>query len=179
MTLVLLLFIVFFFFFQAEDGIRDSSVTGVQTCALPDLDPKHAAANQRHGSLEARFFGCLGVFQGAGPPSLDAPARGVVQLCTADRILPGDQLLRRWGAEPLIPKLRLGNEGRTGRLFVSLDGVFKNLDHFAKQVLGRPFLCVTGFRFVLPCQCGGVWEALLETSISPEGGALANQCRST
>src|SRR5260370_32518021 len=24
-----------FFFFQAEDGIRDSSVTGVQTCALP------------------------------------------------------------------------------------------------------------------------------------------------
>ena len=23
------------FFFQAEDGIRDSSVTGVQTCALP------------------------------------------------------------------------------------------------------------------------------------------------
>src|SRR5437763_10291809 len=26
---------VFFFFFQAEDGIRDTSVTGVQTCALP------------------------------------------------------------------------------------------------------------------------------------------------
>src|SRR5260370_30751183 len=26
---------VVFFFFQAEDGIRDSSVTGVQTCALP------------------------------------------------------------------------------------------------------------------------------------------------
>ena len=24
-----------FFFFQAEDGIRDWSVTGVQTCALP------------------------------------------------------------------------------------------------------------------------------------------------
>src|SRR5438093_2290477 len=26
---------IFFFFFQAEDGIRDWSVTGVQTCALP------------------------------------------------------------------------------------------------------------------------------------------------
>src|SRR6266852_9850549 len=25
----------FFFFFQAEDGIRDATVTGVQTCALP------------------------------------------------------------------------------------------------------------------------------------------------
>src|SRR5438309_3738847 len=25
----------YFFFFQAEDGIRDGTVTGVQTCALP------------------------------------------------------------------------------------------------------------------------------------------------
>src|SRR5689334_23847586 len=32
--LVLFLFF-FFFFFQAEDGIRDGTVTGVQTCALP------------------------------------------------------------------------------------------------------------------------------------------------
>src|SRR5712671_5240611 len=28
-----------FFFFQAEDGIRDDLVTGVQTCALPISDP--------------------------------------------------------------------------------------------------------------------------------------------
>src|SRR5256885_5734410 len=27
--------LLFFFFFQAEDGIRDYKVTGVQTCALP------------------------------------------------------------------------------------------------------------------------------------------------
>src|SRR5206468_7947531 len=27
--------LIFFFFFQAEDGIRDLIVTGVQTCALP------------------------------------------------------------------------------------------------------------------------------------------------
>src|SRR5699024_11412576 len=27
--------VVVFFFFQAEDGIRDRNVTGVQTCALP------------------------------------------------------------------------------------------------------------------------------------------------
>src|SRR5437667_6990099 len=30
-----ILFHCFFFFFQAEDGIRDRDVTGVQTCALP------------------------------------------------------------------------------------------------------------------------------------------------
>src|SRR5260370_20907274 len=42
----------YFFFFQAEDGIRDSSVTGVQTCALPifaiatelGFDPSQVAA---------------------------------------------------------------------------------------------------------------------------------------
>src|SRR2546425_12877472 len=30
---------LFFFFFQAEDGIRDKLVTGVQTCALPICQP--------------------------------------------------------------------------------------------------------------------------------------------
>src|SRR5438309_2976094 len=32
---ILVIFFFFFFFFQAEDGIRDGTVTGVQTCALP------------------------------------------------------------------------------------------------------------------------------------------------
>src|SRR2546425_3148319 len=32
-----LYYVFFFFFFQAEDGIRDKLVTGVQTCALPIL----------------------------------------------------------------------------------------------------------------------------------------------
>src|SRR5690625_5607696 len=38
MMLVIIVFVVSFlvcFFFQAEDGIRDGHVTGVQTCALP------------------------------------------------------------------------------------------------------------------------------------------------
>src|SRR2546425_2975283 len=30
-----------FFFFQAEDGIRDKLVTGVQTCALPISSPEN------------------------------------------------------------------------------------------------------------------------------------------
>src|SRR5690554_7782336 len=33
-----------FFFFQAEDGIRDADVTGVQTCALPISKPKQREA---------------------------------------------------------------------------------------------------------------------------------------
>src|SRR6266513_1787036 len=34
-VLVACFYLFFFFFFQAEDGIRDRNVTGVQTCALP------------------------------------------------------------------------------------------------------------------------------------------------
>src|SRR6266446_8594583 len=55
-----------FFFFQAEDGIRDYKVTGVQTCALPifggcrsgrcvgDLRSPTASGLQRSGSVSAR-----------------------------------------------------------------------------------------------------------------------------
>src|SRR3712207_7731153 len=35
-----------FFFFQAEDGIRDIGVTGVQTCALPIYVRLHAAIDR-------------------------------------------------------------------------------------------------------------------------------------
>src|SRR5215475_249897 len=37
--------VFFFFFFQAEDGIRDFHVTGVQTCALPIF--------KKHGGIDA------------------------------------------------------------------------------------------------------------------------------
>src|SRR5690348_18509789 len=35
------------FFFQAEDGIRDGRVTGVQTCALPIWQPRNNEAARR------------------------------------------------------------------------------------------------------------------------------------
>src|SRR2546426_9327723 len=47
MLVVLYYFIISFlcfFFFQAEDGIRDYKVTGVQTCALPIFLEKIARA---------------------------------------------------------------------------------------------------------------------------------------
>src|SRR2546426_8795417 len=55
---------LFFFFFQAEDGIRDYKVTGVQTCALP-ISPgstrwcprrcrRRSGATRRPGSMTAR-----------------------------------------------------------------------------------------------------------------------------
>src|SRR2546426_7480627 len=49
-TAVLGQFFFFFFFFQAEDGIRDYKVTGVQTCALPI-----SAAARRRAAAAARL----------------------------------------------------------------------------------------------------------------------------
>src|SRR6266404_5914446 len=48
------------FFFQAEDGIRDKLVTGVQTCALPICPCRRTAAPRRWS--ECRYWGkCLGL----------------------------------------------------------------------------------------------------------------------
>src|SRR5256884_3837872 len=53
-------FLLFFFFFQAEDGIRDVAVTGVQTCALPISVKRLAvilpAGLQRAGSWFDKTF---------------------------------------------------------------------------------------------------------------------------
>src|SRR5690348_17677687 len=50
-----------FFFFQAEDGIRDGRVTGVQTCALPIC--RNFLVSERGEELERKLsrikrFGC-------------------------------------------------------------------------------------------------------------------------
>src|SRR3989475_824735 len=45
------LFYSFFFFFQAEDGIRDLTVTGVQTCALPIWSRPRSATRMRASRL--------------------------------------------------------------------------------------------------------------------------------
>src|SRR5437764_11658599 len=52
------------FFFQAEDGIRDTSVTGVQTCALP-IYPQKAIAD---GKLREDVYYRLNVFPIEVPP---------------------------------------------------------------------------------------------------------------
>src|SRR6266540_4792616 len=48
-----------FFFFQAEDGIRDRDVTGVQTCALP-ISARRVAAGAADGALPLALHHCRG-----------------------------------------------------------------------------------------------------------------------
>src|SRR5699024_8222253 len=44
-----------FFFFQAEDGIRDRNVTGVQTCALPISGGRHRPVGRPVGGKTFRY----------------------------------------------------------------------------------------------------------------------------
>src|SRR5258708_10620966 len=57
----LIVYELFIFFFQAEDGIRDDLVTGVQTCALPIfstmvIPPGHEGPLHTHHDVEEVFF---------------------------------------------------------------------------------------------------------------------------
>src|SRR5438094_5697808 len=67
----------FFFFFQAEDGIRDRTVTGVQTCALPIF--VEACGDQVADQVDAeeRLEGDLG---GGRERALEQRPEGVAHL---------------------------------------------------------------------------------------------------
>src|SRR6267143_6101721 len=58
--------ILFFFFFQAEDGIRDGTVTGVQTCALPIY-----GSVRRAGQVSQRVRPLAGPMTGSASASRD------------------------------------------------------------------------------------------------------------
>src|SRR5688500_19173842 len=65
----------FFFFFQAEDGIRDYKVTGVQTCALP-IYPHYALGEELGRKLAGAGFA---VITGGGPGVMEAANKGALQ----------------------------------------------------------------------------------------------------
>src|SRR5438034_3601046 len=58
-----------FFFFQAEDGIRDHCVTGVQTCALPILKESNAHHNYQQAIVEAQETDTVVIERSIGRPA--------------------------------------------------------------------------------------------------------------
>src|SRR2546430_9188350 len=91
-------FFLFFFFFQAEDGIRDLTVTGVQTCALPisRWPTSTRRANMRRSRCCARATRTCAC--GGGPSSTRRTAR------------------RHWPStrsSPRSEERRVGEEGRS------------------------------------------------------------------
>src|SRR5256886_7538887 len=93
---------VFFFFFQAEDGIRDLTVTGVQTCALPILFPRLRAGAGRRPGAAAAVRTDAAVFAGAARRRrldaggiLDSPA-GVSRRHRSEERRVGEECRSRW-----------------------------------------------------------------------------------
>src|SRR3712207_8196886 len=97
--------VLFFFFFQAEDGIRDIGVTGVQTCALPILRassglPKGPGAQSRPANLSG-----------------DLPANRVTtSTCSVERMLTARWLDRN--RQSCVPDVRckIGRASRRERV---------------------------------------------------------------
>src|SRR5688572_33080095 len=102
----------FFFFFQAEDGIRDLTVTGVQTCALPICSTPEASPRSAGGPDLVRPD-----TEPAGPPAGRAPARAPTRARppTAGRARRGSCRRRQRVRDELIERSeerRVGKEGR-------------------------------------------------------------------
>src|SRR5205823_9055115 len=95
--LLLIISFIFFFFFQAEDGIRDKLVTGVQTCALP-ISP-----SGRHAGVEAEGRDRAAAprqplrpgFQGAGRRASRAAA-ALPQVSRSEERRVGKECRSRW-----------------------------------------------------------------------------------
>src|SRR5207249_10487784 len=83
------------FFFQAEDGIRDRNVTGVQTCALP------ISSHQSPWLDDRAAFELLAVEMGSNP--------GGQQICRQQKCERVDRRLRR------SEERRVGKECRSRR----------------------------------------------------------------
>src|SRR5439155_13483529 len=88
-------FFFFFFFFQAEDGIRDGHVTGVQTCALPisfgeiRTAGRDEVAALRDGSRRKRLD------RRSDGSANRAPDRGIQQARSEERRV-GKECRSRW-----------------------------------------------------------------------------------
>src|SRR5699024_11525646 len=93
---VLMLRSSFFFFFQAEDGIRDRNVTGVQTCALPIFE----ALGREHASHDAVAALVQGHLDHGLPPVLpeEAGAVGAGRARSEERRVGKEGRGRGWAA---------------------------------------------------------------------------------
>src|SRR5256885_12984227 len=85
------LYTVFFFFFQAEDGIRDYKVTGVQTCALPIST---SSANRRETRRDA-----IAAPSQAGQSTKHCEHLETARTATPEQICPSRSEERRVGKE--------------------------------------------------------------------------------
>src|SRR2546427_1344013 len=95
-----------FFFFQAEDGIRDLTVTGVQTCALPISHGR--GGGRRGGSRRRSRLPRLPESVNARFKFLSGARAGAVELRSEERRV-GKEWRSRWSPYHLKKKIDIFN----------------------------------------------------------------------
>src|SRR2546425_1983066 len=152
------LFFLFFFFFQAEDGIRDKLVTGVQTCALPIS--AHPPGRLRLGAAAARHAA-----RAARPAARRSDRRRARRLISSPFVelspavdVQGGRVVRlrqgearhatAYADDPVAVARQFARDGARWVHFVDLDRAFGKGDN---RELARRFL--TGA--AVPVQVGG------------------------
>src|SRR5688572_32306582 len=90
---------ILFFFFQAEDGIRDLTVTGVQTCALPIWDDIFQQYHNKLQELDVR--------------RMEMPKPMMAILDALNSLPPGTALLVYHKRIPRSEERRVGKECRS------------------------------------------------------------------
>src|SRR5690606_40225015 len=88
-----------FFFFQAEDGIRDFHVTGVQTCALPisgRVSPSRPLSPEESSTYQ-RVFECLPI---SACGDTGKPCFPVIRAIRSEERRVGKECGSRWAPEP-------------------------------------------------------------------------------
>src|SRR2546430_14911297 len=108
--------VLLFFFFQAEDGIRDFTVTGVQTCALPiwlrpiSLPAPRGIITDRNGKILAENLTgyAVSLLPAEDEDSLEATLRRMAPIVKLDG--PAiERLLTRYRRTPYLPVTVLPN----------------------------------------------------------------------
>src|SRR5437868_10885339 len=105
-----------FFFFQAEDGIRDRNVTGVQTCALPISEARTNHVLIKNYSVVGVHWGLYNVMN---PQIVHDTHDELMRLFEAGQI---DPLISQSVALEDVPAAlaRLGTRGTYGKLVCEL-----------------------------------------------------------
>src|SRR5438270_11948801 len=105
------------FLYQAEDGIRDLTVTGVQTCALP--------ISRRHGQVRLGR-GVVSVASAAAGERLEVPRREIGRASCRERVC------SRKGGRP--------KANQTAKKF--RDGIRSNISTYRKNLISGVDRCI-------------------------------------
>src|SRR3989449_4182593 len=154
-----------FFFFQAEDGIRDVAVTGVQTCALPIFSPPTHRSRWSHSNERGAMSDITAVY-----PEIIVTAVAMIVLVV-------DATLDRRRAPTALPIITIAG------LVVALASVFNDVP--AGQYF-RGFVTVDAFAtffravfIILAIFAAAVSPAYLARRMVPAGEYYAIICFST